>query len=509
VHLVRRLGVIACLIAPSRVGAQLAPVGVPGGAVRLELDGSLETFDQRFRDGVRESYAADLASPTLGSDRIPALVDTDIRIGRIIGNSGYRINLGALSADAHADVGTGFLGLSLGITNQITIFGRIPLVRARVQPRLSLNATTADAGLNPGISEQLPFFSEFDAALTQLGNKLAAGDYDADPAQRALAVATLTDATSLRSDLFELLADPATNSAFVPTTASAAGASIDARILALQGTLTAALNVPGFTAAPALPDEPVTQTDVTQVLSNGLILRTDEASVTFRGDAEAGAAITLMDRWDRGPRRGGFRAALSGLARFPTGRRDRSDHPLDIGTGEGHTDVQLDLVADVGAGALGARFTGTYLRQLASDLLVRVTSPSQPFVGPSRLALVRRDPGDVVALGVRPFFRLARTLALQAGLEHWSRKTDQVSYASSATPIAGVDASVMAEGTSASATVLSVGITYANPGRLRPGGTGMPVDASWSYERVLRTGGGRVPDTHAMRGRFRVYFGLW
>jgi hypothetical protein len=114
-----------------------------------------------------------------------------------------------------------------------------------------------------------------------------------------------------------------------------------------------------------------------------------------------------------------------------------------------------------------------------------------------------------VALGVRPFFRLARTLALQAGLEHWSRKTDQVSYASSATPIAGLDASVMAEGTSASATVLSVGITYANPGRLRPGGTGMPVDASWSYERVLRTGGGRVPDTHAMRGRFRVYFGLW
>jgi hypothetical protein len=54
-----------------------------------------------------------------------------------------------------------------------------------------------------------------------------------------------------------------------------------------------------------------------------------------------------------------------------------------------------------------------------------------------------------------------------------------------------------------------VGITYANPGKLRRGGTGWPVDASWSYERVLRAGGERVPDSHAVRGQLRVYFGLW
>jgi hypothetical protein len=506
---VRRLGVIACLVLPSRVWAQLAPVGVPGGVVRLELDGSLESFDRRFREGTRESYAADLASPALGSDRIPGLVDTEARIGRIIGNTGYRINLGALTADAHADVGTGFLGLSLGLTNQITIFGRIPLVRTRVQPRLRLNSASADAGINPGEAQQLPFFAEFDAALTQLSAKLAAGDYDANPTQRALAVATLADAGLLRSDLFGLLADPTTASAFVPTAASAAGTALDARIVALQGTLATALNVPGFTATPTLPDAVLTQPDFTQFLSNGLALRVGESKITFRGDAEAGAAITLVDRWDRGRQRGGFRLALSGLARFPTGRRDRSDDPLDIGTGDGHTDLQADLVADVGAGALGARFNATYLRQLPSDILVRVTRPSQPYVGPDRLALVRRDPGDVVSIGVRPFYRLARTFALQAGLEHWTRKTDQVSYASPGGALAGVDASLLAEESSANATVLSVGVTYSNPGRFRPGGTGMPVDASWSYERVLQAGGGRVVDSHAMRGKFRVYFGIW
>ena len=54
-----------------------------------------------------------------------------------------------------------------------------------------------------------------------------------------------------------------------------------------------------------------------QVLSNSLALRVGEPSVTFRGDAEAGAAITLIDRWDRGPRVAGSGPPLSGLVRFP------------------------------------------------------------------------------------------------------------------------------------------------------------------------------------------------
>jgi hypothetical protein len=267
--------------------------------------------------------------------------------------------------------------------------------------------------------------------------------------------------------------------------------------------------VSGFSSGPALPGEVLSQSDLNTFISSTLALRLDDAKVTFRGDAEAGAAITLIDRWDRGGHRGGLRAALSGLARFPSGRLDRTDHPLDIGTGEGHTDLQLDAVVDVGAGPLGARFTGTYVRRLPADILVRVTSPEQPLVGPDRLTFIHRDPGDVVAIGIKPFYRLARTFALQVGLQHWSRRMDDVTYASSADQIPGVDPSILAQGTSANATVLSAGITLANPGRYAPGGNGLPVDASWSYERVIREGGGRVPDSHLTRAQFRLYFGIW
>ncbi len=491
------------------MSAQLAPVGVPGGTVRIELEGSLETFDRRFRNGQREGYGFDLSSPALGSDRIPILVDADARIGRIIGNPAYRLNLGTLRTDALADVGTGSAGLALGLTNHITIFGRLPLVRARVQKKMELNSTSADGGLNPGEASQLPFFQNFDAALATLSGKLAAGDYDASPTTRALAEATLAEGTELRADLFGLLADPTTASPVVPTTASGTGAAVLARVTGLQNTLASSLSVPDFTLAPELPTAPLGDDGLGQVLTGPLALRMNESSVTFRGDAEVGAALTLIDGWDRGTRRGGFRTAVSALVRLPTGQRERSDSPLDIGTGEGQTDIQVDLVTDLGAGAFGARLGGTYVRQLPSNVQVRVAPPSQPFVGPDRLTTVRRDPGDVIAINVHSFFRLARTVALQAGVQHWSRKVDRFTYRSPADAVPGVDPVVLAEETAANATMLSAGITYSNPGRLRTGGSGLPVEASWAYERVLRAGGGLVPDTHRVRGQFRVYFGLW
>ncbi|HET6836875.1 MAG TPA: hypothetical protein VFH24_02465, partial [Gemmatimonadales bacterium] len=368
-----------------RAGAQLAPVGVPGGTLRVELEGSLATFDRQFRDGQREGYGTSLTSPALGSDRIPLLADADQRIARIINSPGYRLNLGALTTDAMADVGTGFLGLGIGVTNRITIFGRIPLVRSRVQTTTGLNSAAADAGLNPGQTGQHPFFVNFDVAIATLNGKLAAGDYNADPAARALAEATLAEATALRADLFGLLADPTTASPVVPTNGSTTGAAVLARVAALQTTLASSLNVPGFDAAPQLAAAPLGPDGLRQVLTGSLALRTDEAPVSFRGDAELGAAVTLVDRWDRGSRRGGFRTAISGSVRLPTGIRERSDRPLDLGPGEGQTDIQVDLVTDLGSGLFGARLAGSYVRQLASDLQLRLGAPGT-LVGPDRLA---------------------------------------------------------------------------------------------------------------------------
>jgi hypothetical protein len=508
----RRLAVVAWLLAPAAVRAQLAPVGVPAGVFRVDLDAGMDIWDQRWRDGSREPFGTDLSSPAAGSDLLPTLSDADARVGRITGIAGYRVNLGALTTDAQAEDSRLYFGGALGLTRSITIFGRMPLVRVRVQTHYALDPATGDAGVNPGESEQTGFFQQFDASLTALGARISAGDFDADPALKARAQAALDDGTSLRGDLFGLLADPSTASPFVPTATSTAGTAITARVTSLQTSLTNDFGVSGFTAVPALPTDPATTEAFVAALSdpNGPIAtRPGETLTTFRGDAETGVAVTLVDHWDRGKHRGGFRAAVEGLVRFPTGRVAVTDRVLALGTGDGQTDIEGRVTADLGGGRWGLRAEGLYNRQLAADYLARVAPPTQPLAPVDLLSAVRRDPGDIVSVAVRPFFRLAPTFALQGLAMLWTHGADEVSYLTGEDEIPGVDAAVLAQGSKASVTMLGIGVTYSSPGRFREGGSGMPVDASFGYERIVRESDGIVPDRHAFRARFRTYFRLF
>jgi hypothetical protein len=507
-----RLGLFACLLLPAVAWGQLPPVGVPAGAVRVELEGSMDIYDTRWLNGHREPFASDLISATVGGNLLPHLDLADTLISRITGIPAYTSNLGALTADGQADVSRGFLGASLGLTKAITIFGRIPLVRSRVQTAIALDSTSGNVGENPGDVQEAAFFQGFDAGLTDLQARITAGAYDADPATRALAEATLADGASVRDDLFELMIDPATAAGFVPTASSAAGAAIAARIAALQSVLSGNLGVTSFTEAPVLPAERTTAAELLNYIgdfSGPVALRPGESTITFRGDAEAGAALTFIDHWDRGRRPGGFRAAFETLVRFPTGRVARTDRLLSLGTGDGQTDLEFRLTTDLAKGRWGARLEADYNRQFPANYSLRVAPPTQPFPSIDLLTVVRRDPGDIVSFTAHPFFRLAPSIALMGTVGHWSRQADEVSYASTSDEIPGVAASVLAEDTKANATVLGIGISYANPGARRPGGNGLPVDASWSYERVVSASGGIVPDAHRVRASFRAYIGLF
>lgn len=509
----RRLAVIACFLVPSSLRAQLPAVGVPRGVVRVDLDGTMAIWDHRWLDGERQPLAADLSSPALGSDVIPTLRAADALVGSIIGVPDYRLNLGALTADAQQEDTRGYLGLALGLTNRITVFGRMPLVHVRTETHYALTpAAGADAGVNPGVVAQQTFFQQFDASLASLDARITGGDFDGNPSLKAQAQSALASGAALRADLFGLLADPSSASPFVPVASSAAGQAITTRVTDLQSALSGDFGVPGFTEAPGLPNAVATESEVLAELSSfsGPVgLDVGGSKLTFRGDAEAGLALTLVDRWDRAAHQGGFRAAVEGLVRFPTGRLARADRVLALGTGEGQTDLEARITTDLGAGRWGLRAEGMYNRQLAADYILRVAPPTQPLAGIDQLSAVHRDPGDVVSLAVRPFYRLAPSFALQGHAVYWSRGTDVVSYLTPADEIPGVDAAVLAQDSKATATTLGFGITYSSLGRLRPGGRGLPVDASWSYERVVRASGGIVPDRHVMSARLRFYFGLY
>ena len=319
------------LFLPAPAAAQFAPVGVPRGLVRLDLDGAFESVDRRYLDGNLQDFAADLASPALGSDRIPGLSDADARLTRITGDAGAGLDLGRLTATAQGSSSIGVIGLAVGLTSRLTVFARLPLARARVTPTLTLDSTSSNAGVNPadpvfgavgGATQTAGFFQDFGTALTNLESRVQSGAYDADPTLKALAQSTLASATSLRDDLFGLLADPATASGFAPTASSPLGAAVLARIQALQATLAGSLGVAGFASAPALPGTRATQAELVGYLTqaNGPVKgRLDNTPLSQRGDAEVGGVWTLVDRWNDDATGTGIRAALTGVARLGTG----------------------------------------------------------------------------------------------------------------------------------------------------------------------------------------------
>jgi len=272
----RRPFLITCLLASAPIfaaRAQLAPVGVPAGVVRVELDGRMDIWDSQYLDGAKVPLGVDLISPALGSAQLPFLTVADAQIERITGIGGYHLDLGGIVTDAQRDESRGSFGLSLGLTRAVTVFGRIPLVRSRAESRIDLDPTGADAGLNPGGASQDEFFNEIDAALTTLGANIGNGTYNGNPAQLALAQSTLASGNALAADLFGLLADPSTASPFVPTGSSAAGTAVTARVAALQATLANDLGVSGFTATPALPADPLTREELVAALTSTTVPR--------------------------------------------------------------------------------------------------------------------------------------------------------------------------------------------------------------------------------------------
>jgi hypothetical protein len=415
--------VLVTAVSPA-ASAQLAPIGVPKGMVRVELDGRMDIWDTEYRDGTRVGLGADLTNSGLGRAILPFLADADTRLERITGIAGYGLDLGRLATDVQRDESQGYLGLSLGLTRAITVFGRLPLVRARAQSSIALDPSTSGAGFNPGADEST-FFTQLNGALSTLTTNINNGSYSG--ATLALAQATLTSGTELSDDLFAVLSDPTSSSPFVPTSASAAGAAILARVAALQTTLANNLGIPGFVQTPTLPADAVTRDEFIAFLNNtsGPVgLRTANTTVTFRGDAETGVALTLVDRWDRANRRGGLRAAVQGLVRYPTGNVPRADRLFLVGTGDGQTDIEGRATLDLGTGAIGVRLEGDYNRQLAADIETRVTAPSQPLNGLGFISVVRNDPGDARGPSVLPTGAQLRDPGNRAALVSRGRRGD-------------------------------------------------------------------------------------
>ena len=288
-------------------------------------------------------------------------------------------------------------------------------------------------------------------------------------------------------------------------------------IRGLQDTLSNTLGVTGtgFTADPVLADARLNDAEFADYLSSTgdttTVVPLPEAKISRMGDMDVGAIFTVINRFDQpGRRLGGFRLAVTGLVRLPTGQRDDPNNLLDVGTGNGRYEVGVSGTADVGAGRIGTRLEGGYLLRLAALRVRRVAPLDDPFA-PAQLANINENAGDVLSLGARPFFRLAPGIAVHGLVDYYRVGADAAEYNRPSDVIPGVSASVLAEG-QRTALAVGGGITYVGraahdcePGRK----CGWPIEAAWNYSTVVRATGGRVTKFRTTRLEIRWYQRLW
>jgi hypothetical protein len=509
------------LLRPSDLGAQFTPLTVTRGMVGVDLLGRFTTWDQRYRDGSLESAGADFSRSAIGVGLFPALAGAEERLARVTGLTGPILNAGRYGVSQLTTVGEFALGLQIGVTRRLTLSGMVPFQRVRVQTIGSLDSTDAVSGFNPadpvlgsaaGAATTQAFFQQFDTAIAALSAGLANGTWAGDPALQALAQATLAEAQSVRGDLHGVLLDPLTRSPLIPVAGSAPGMLLLDRVTQLQSRFADGLGISGFTQQPALPEARPTVDDWNRFLTDGggpVSGSLGAPIYTALGDVEIGAAYLLVDNGFDAPGGTAIRLALRGTARLPTSQLDDPNRLFDLGTGDRQPDGEVALVADLARGRGAVRLAGWYTHQFPGTQERRIGPPENPYQTPGTLALVEKDPGDVVGIAVLPAYRFTPRFAFLAGVEWWSRGEDRYRWAEGQAALNSVDPNVLSEGVGARAWSLRLGLTWSHPGGtpLRPAGA--PLDASVTWERVMGASGGRVPRTESVRAGLRVYARFW
>lgn len=499
---------------PARAHAQLAPgtgedaYVLPSRVLRVTFAPAFEYADERFRrDGTREPYGAGVSGHWDGT-RLLALYQGQQALRSLTGNASATLSFGdiRITADRRSTVLP--LALDYGLFGRIQLGVMVPFVRTAANVVANANgARTAAAGLNPALyggTNAPTALSRNTAIVTELLNAAQSREQAngcttrstsqpctlaAQARQAALAIATLYGTETTRG------------SAAVPLAGSADAAAIDARLQSLRASL-------GLTSTtlPAHAALPIGRDDLTTFVTDAEAgLGLDDFGLVERshfGDVEGSIKVLLLDGigpLGDAPRRAvGVRLAVAGIVRAPTGQGEQPGNPLDVGTGDGQTDVELRGALDVTLGAhVWISAAARRVQQRADAQWVRIPgSASEEGLTPAAFTYkAQRDLGDATQFEVTPRWQPNRYLGFAATYQVRKKDADryQVPLLDAADLLLPLQVSALGANTAFTEQRAGIGVTWSTLAAARRGQRVIPLDISLQHLETVRATGGIVP----------------
>lgn len=520
---------------------------LPRGALRVRVLNQWSHFNERYgrntpgrANDALEPLAIDFNLDTIGIAQFPSLAPVQTGLRSLTGIPDLAVSLGRTVVNSNVTVIATPVVVEVGVTERLSMGVIVPFVRTRNNIFFTANPAGREGniGFNPGLGDPRALDSnrtlvrQFETAATQLSNSLAfcsanpsAGSCPQLLAQRSNAEALIANSRAFAGGLQRIYGtSPDTSfSPFVPIAGTTEQSTINARIAAFGSLYQSFLGTNPITGALIASPNRLGLTDAQTVLTDPRFgvaadpLQTVERS--HIGDIEIGAKFLLLDSFrargqDRLTPSGlNWRASVGANLRLGTGQTDSPQNFVDVGTGDGQTDVEMRGFFDV---LYGSRFwtsvIGRYGIQLADELVVRISDrPEQRLTAAYRQQKVQRNLGDYWEFEANPRFALSDYVGLMAHYLYRYKAEDRYTGTfaiDSATTGFGpvtLDARTLNLETERMEHRLGGGISFSTVAAFTRGKAKIPLEVTYFHFQTTKGAGGSQPKIFSDQVQVRLY----
>ena len=509
--------VLATLLLPaSRAVAQepYAPL-VPGGALRFEVSALFTSYTSRFgmdRTGGSpvegdEPLGIDFTADPVGPGLFPALAGYETAVSDASGQP-FQLDLGSAASVVQRSRIRIPLSLDFGVTDWLNVGATVPLDQhdAAVAFDWAADSLRVNTGLSPGIFDPNVtdgFLGDFQTAISGF-SAYQTSQCQTDPGSAACLDATslLTEAQSLHGALTTMY----TGFSLAPIAGTSASTAIEGRLAQVVSGFAAAgiVGTPGTIPVATLPlsaeefqaliTDPRFGTAGTYPLQRWL-------SPWALGDIEVRASLRLLDVGDQ---ESSSRLSVGGgiTYRLGTGRQPDPANPLDLGTGDGQDDLEVQGWLNGRMGSrLGVWADLRYGMQQDGSTVRRVFDPDFALRPAATEVALTWSPGDYQLVELSPWFRLGEALTFIPSFQYY-RKDDDL-FALTPGDGSGLDPTVLTLESGAEVQRFSLGFVYNTVFT----DSGPRFEFRALYRQAFSGSGGQVPDTRSFETTLRVLLG--